>query len=292
MVRSAPAEINTGCGPLDALWSRYAAAILDRPGILILDTEEDLNWHAFLGHSLDMQGFRAAEFVGVDPLTRQASGFVALRERGIGVRELADLWAVAPIQSHLFTGVRGTPLTTSLEVLRAHGGEKGVSLAEAFAAFPWRKFHWSVRALLQNSAVLADHGYSFREWLRHECGSLGVTEFPPADFRVPVPTTRADRSLERALRERLEQTFYMVGPALSAYMICDWQLSLWHTGATDVFAAFKLDSFHTTFVEKYGAGGVPTDEDGFADWWFARQPDLPPRLANECIWLGMEQGAV
>jgi hypothetical protein len=66
-MRSTPDRIDTGCGPLDDLWSRYAAAILERPGILIPDTEEDLNWHAFLGHSLDMQGFRAAEFVGVDP---------------------------------------------------------------------------------------------------------------------------------------------------------------------------------------------------------------------------------
>jgi hypothetical protein len=107
-----------------------------------------------------------------------------------------------------------------------------------------------------------------------------------------VPVDGAMTSLERALRRRLEQTFYMVGPALSAYMICDWQLSLWHTGATDVFATFKLDSFHTAFVDKYGAGVVPADEEGFAAWWFDTQPDLPPRLANECIWLGMEQGVV
>ena len=33
--------------------------------VLIPDAEDDLNWHAFLGHSIDMQGFRAAEFVGI-----------------------------------------------------------------------------------------------------------------------------------------------------------------------------------------------------------------------------------
>ena len=65
--RTLPAEISTGCPELDLAWKTYASMILNRWQILIPDTEDDLNWHAFLGHSIDMQGFRAAEFVGVDP---------------------------------------------------------------------------------------------------------------------------------------------------------------------------------------------------------------------------------
>ena len=94
MSRSIPSTISTGCPELDLVWKAFAADILGRPHVLIADTEDELNWHAFLGHSIDMQGFRAAEFVGVDPLSKSASGFVPLKERGIGIRELAELWDV------------------------------------------------------------------------------------------------------------------------------------------------------------------------------------------------------
>ena len=71
--------------------------ILHGSQTLIADTDHDLNWHAFLGHSIDRQGFRAGEFVGVDPLTRDAPGFVPLLTRGIGVPKLAALWDVPVI---------------------------------------------------------------------------------------------------------------------------------------------------------------------------------------------------
>lgn len=61
---------------------------------------------------------------------------------------------------------------------------------------------------------------------------------------------------------------------------------------TDVFETVKLDSFHETFVKRYGRGVVPTDEDGFIRWWLALYPSLPPRITNECIWLGIEQKTV
>jgi hypothetical protein len=85
--------------------------ILNRSQILIPDTEEDLNWHAFLGHSIDMQGFRAAEFIEIDPLTKKAPGFVPLKERGIGIPELGALWGKPEIQDHLLRHARGTPLS-------------------------------------------------------------------------------------------------------------------------------------------------------------------------------------
>lgn len=292
MGQSIPLEISTGCRQLDLVWGRYARRILESPGVLIPDTDEDLTWHAFLGHSIDMQGFRAAEFAGIDPLTRQAPRFVSLRARGIGTRELAALWDVEPIQEYLQHRAKGESLQTTLDALREHGGSAGESLAEAFEWFPWRKGNWAVRALLQNSAALASHGYSFRQWLEWACTELGEAEFPPPDFQTLVShqPTHTSTLLEEALRQRVQDAFYMVGPALSAYMICDWQLWLWNERRTKVFAMYKQDSFHEEFVKRYGEGVIPTDRPGFTDWWFSMHPDLPPRLANECIWMGMEQG--
>lgn len=219
-----PSEIKTGCPELDLVWEKFSGAILDRPGVLIPDTDHDLTWHAFLGHSIDMQGFRAAEFAGVDTLTRHAPKFTPLTQRGIGVPELAGLWEISAIKEHLLHGVKGVPFIATLDALRNAGGSVGESLADAFQWFPWRKFHWSVRALLQNSAVLASHDCSFRRWLQHECAQIGVIEFPPPVFRWEVGLSGDKVTLERAIRDRLQRTFYMVGPALAAYMISDWQL--------------------------------------------------------------------
>ena len=290
--RSLPSTISTGCPELDLAWQTYVTMILNRSQILIPDTDEDLTWHAFLGHSIDMQGFRAAEFAGVDLLTRNAPKFMPLKTRGIGVPELAGLWEVPDIRQHLLWQNKDAPLAETLGVLRTHGGEIGVSLAEAFEYFPWRKFHWSVRALLQNSAVLKPFEFSFRRYLQYECERLGVQEFPPTNFRRAVTFEGTRIALERALRKRLEQTFYMVGPPMSAYMLCDWQLWLWRESLTAVFANFKLDSFHEAFVKKFGTGAIPADEEGFAHWWHDLLPDLPPRLANECIWLAIEKKPV
>jgi len=289
--RQIPDEISTGCPELDLVWRTYAADILGRPHVLIPDTEYDLNWHAFLGHSIDMQGFRAAEFAGVDPLSKHAPDFVPLRQRGIGICELAELWNIPEIQQHILNKSSGTPLHTTLDVLKTYGKEIGRSLAEAFDTFPYRKGHWTVRALLQNSDHLGKYGFSFRQWLQDHCRELQVEEFPPGNFRQPVGSV-GRQTLEKMLRLHLDKAFFQVGPALAAYMLCDWQLWLWNERKTEVFANFKLDSFHEKFVDKYGRGVIPPDEDGFVEWWFSHQPDLPPRLANECIWLGIENGVV
>lgn len=281
-------EISTGCPELDLVWKTYAVKILNRPGVMIEDTEDALNWHAFLGHSIDMQGFRAAEFAGVDTISKPAPGFVSLKDRGIGVSELGALWDAPAIQGHLRKKDRG-PLSTTLDLLKTEGGNNGRSLAEAFEKFPYRKGHWTVRALLQNSYALKNFGYSFRKWLEMECSELSEMTFPPPDFRK---SARNGLSLEMALRKRLEMTFYYVGQAMASYMLCDWQLWLWYEGKTEVFANFKLDSFHEQFVKRYGRGTIPADEIGFSNWWLTLYPLLPPRLANECIWLGMEHGIV
>jgi hypothetical protein len=292
IVVTIPATISTGCPELDLVWACYSGQVVDRPGIAIPDTDGDLNWHAFLGHSIDMQGFRAAEFAGVDPLTRSAPRFLSLRDRDVGVPELASLWELSAVREHLLHGIRGAPLSRTLNMLRSVGGPVGVSLADAFESFPFRKFHWAVRALLQNSALLADCDFSFRGWLRRECARLGVEDFPPADFRQDVVLGHGRMTLEAALRSRLEATFYQVGPALAPYMLCDWQLWLWARGLTSVFANFKWDSFHEQFVRRYSRGVVPTDESGFVRWWMEIYPELPPRLANESIWLGTEHRIV
>lgn len=283
-----PDSIESGCPELDLVWRTFALDILNRPHVLIPDTEDDLNWHAFLGHSIDMQGFRAAEFAGVDPLSKSAPGFIPLRERKIGIPELGQLWDVEKIRNHLLGKNLGS-LSTTLHLLRSEGGKTGQSLAEAFDTFPYRKAHWTVRALLQNSNTLQSHGYSFRNWLKVACQELGEPDFPPSDFRRRTPS---GKTLEMTLRRKLQETFYMVGPALAPYMLCDWQLWLWNEGKIPVFANFKLDSFHEEFVNRFGRGLIPASESDFADWWLGQYPDLPPRLANECIWLGMDRKTV
>jgi hypothetical protein len=287
-----PPTISTGCPELDLAWQSYASMILNRSQILIADTDDDLNWHAFLGHSIDMQGFRAAEFAGVDPLTRSAPKFMPLKARGVGVPELAGLWEVPQLRKHLLGNNKDVPFSSTLQVLRTNGGDIGVSLAEAFEHFPWRKFHWAVRALLQNSAALKPVDFKFRRWLQNECDRLGLHEFPPESFRTTVTCDGTKMALERALRRGLEQTFYKVGPAMSAYMLCDWQLWLWREGRTSIFANFKLDSFHEAFVKKFSNGFIPANEEGFANWWHGLLPDVPARLANECIWLAVENKLV
>ena len=83
-MRTIPYEIKTDCNELNVAWKRYSELIFEKSEILIPDTESDLNWHAFLGHSIDMQGFRAAEFAGVDKISKPAKGFKSLKERGVG----------------------------------------------------------------------------------------------------------------------------------------------------------------------------------------------------------------
>jgi hypothetical protein len=45
-------------------------------------------------------------------------------------------------------------------------------------------------------------------------------------------------------------------------------------------------------VKKFGRGIIPADEAGVARWWLGLFPEIPPRLANECIWLAVENKLV
>src|SRR6185436_6806525 len=212
-MQNIPRSINTSCHQLNLFWEQYATGLLAQPGLLIADTDEDLSLHAFLGHSVDMQGFRAGEFVGVDP-SPPSRDFVSLKARKIGVKELADLWNVRGIREHLqsvTTGRQSASVETTYNALMKHGGRIGESLAEALRSFRRRKQNRIVRALLQNSDVLRQCGYSFRSWLVSECAQLGLVEFPPRDFRREIRFEGRSVSLEIALRLRLAQTFYLVG---------------------------------------------------------------------------------
>ena len=181
-------------------------------------------------------------------------------------------------------------MSATLDVLRTEGGVVGESFSDAYEAFPWRKAHMAVRAYLQNSAALKGFDYSFRRWLEAECNELGMTEFPPPDFRQEFNVQAGKASVEWTLVRRLEESFYQVGPTMAPYMICDWQLWLWNEGKTDVFEAFKPDEFHIQFVAKYGRGVIPSDRSDFIAWWLGMYPEVPPRLVNECIWLAVENG--
>lgn len=290
-MRTIPIEIETNCPELNDAWTKYNQVIMYKSEILIEDTEDSLNWHAFLGHSIDMQGFRAAEFAGVDEISKPATGFRSLKERGLGVQELGKLWEIQAIQNYLLHGTKGKDLTATYDILRSEGGDIGDSLAEAFDSFPFRKGHKYVRALLQNSAKLKNCDYSFRSWLEHQCNQFGITSFPPVDFRQQVLHT--GKSIEETLCAILEDTFFMVGSEMAPYMLCDWQLWLWKEERTEVFDTFKLDAFHADFVEKVNVRHghiVPEDKCAFTEWWHSYYPALPPRLANECIWLYMDDG--
>ena len=95
---------------------------------------------------------------------------------------------------------------------------------------------------------------------------------------------------------RLQQSFYRVGPEMAPYMLCDWQLWLWKENKSEVFDTFKLDQFHKDFVgfanKRHCHTVIPQDRPGFLNWWHGFYPDLPPRLANEAMWLAVENGLV
>jgi hypothetical protein len=286
-MRTLPSVIATGCPELDQAWAAYSSLILHRSQIFIPDTHEDLNWHAFLGHGIDIPGFRGGEFVGVDPLTRKSPKFVSLKQRGIGVPQLAALWEIPDIAGRLWPAKSRTPMRAALNELRLLGGESGASLADAFEHFPGAKSFSSLRNLLQNAALLKRHAYSFRRWLEVECAELGVVSFPPSDFQQPVVLFDKNLPLESALRIRLGMAFYL-RPAIAAAMICDWQLWLWREGQTSVFSTFVFDSRQEEFIIKFGRGGFPANESGFTRWWLGLFSKLPPRLASECICLAIE----
>ncbi len=289
-VRTLPRVISTGCPELELAWRTYAPTILQRSEILIADSHEDLNWYGFLGRSVFRDNFRAAEFVGVAPLTKHAAKFIPLRERGLGVAELSAIWDY--VGSILWLARTRTPIKRILESLRTEGGPAGPSFAEALEHFPHRKSVLDIQWLLWNANKLKRYEHSFRRWLEAECSELGIRGFPPADFCQPVMLLERQMPLEWALRARLQLQFGLVDQAMSASLISDWQLWLWRAGLTKTFATFALDQAHEAFLKNFARGVIPRDEVGFARWWLGLFPEIPPRLANACIRLAVERNPV
>lgn len=203
---------------------RFKDRILDPcSGVVIPDTEEELNWHAFLAHSLDMQGFRADWFVGKQRNPNWPE-FKTLYDRGIGVQQLASLWEIEPIRAALSRprDHRLTSVEPALVLLESHGGQVGLSLADAFRTARMRKNILTIRGYLQNSRRLKEHGYSFRRYLQAIVAQLDPdAEFPPRNFMKPVLWKGQDATIECALARQLECDFYGVGPEIAPYMLCD-----------------------------------------------------------------------
>jgi hypothetical protein len=268
---------------------QFAGQITDPcGGVIIPDEEEELNWHAFLAHSLDMQGFRADWFVGRWP-NPEWPQFRTLSDRGIGIRELAALWEIAPIKDALSAPAQHelVAVEDALAVLERHGGVTGHELADAFRTVRMRKSMKTIRAYLQNSDFLRAHDFSFRRYLQttaHEL--LGQPEFPPKDFLTTVHHQGRPMSLETALARCLERDFYMVGPEIAPYMLCDWMLGLWRKRETGMFESFKWDSRNMAFLSRYGKD--IRDKGELLSWYREQGFHYPPRVANEAIWLAME----
>jgi hypothetical protein len=283
-MKTVPDTIETTCGPLNDAWRRFALELIRTHSIDIADSEDALNWDAFIGRSVDFEALS-----GVSGRPTSAPDFAPLRERGISLEDLADLWSLKPLRDHLLHNHEDpqTPASASCKLLLQRAGPAGQHLCDAFREIPDSSSHWSVRALLQNSAGLADCGFSFRRWLERESMALGEAEFPPRDFRRTVVMTDhnglAQRSLEHALVAIMGRTFHRTGPDIAAHILSDWQLGLWLEGETGVFDLYPHNIHHRAFAHHCLV--IPHDAVEFVAWWHA-QPgcrDLPPRIASACM---------
>ena len=287
-----PPVLETSCASLNEAWSRTAPDLFSDPSACtVADTDAALNWDAFLAHSVPIH----AESGGSSPSAASAPDFAPLHERGIKLRDLAALWQIEPLRERFMQHGHESEDASALascDTLLASGGPAGEMLCAAFQAHPQSTGHWSVRALLQNAALLADTNYSFREWLQRECGALGETEFPPRDFRRMVVTTRPTGGLgqvtiENALVEIMGRTFHRVNPAVAAQMLSSWQLGLWMNGQTGLFDLFPYDAAQRKFLAECAQdfGAPPEGALAFSRWWH-QQPGcdaLPPSLARLVI---------
>jgi hypothetical protein len=265
------------------LIKKYAEKIVTKESVPIPDEEEALNWHAFLGHSQDMQGFDAGKFSGADPWSKKGN-WRSLKERNLSVTLLSQLWAIEPIHDSL-TAPKSS-LAERLEAISRHGQKPGFEFVEAWRGFKGRarKTKAILRAYLDNPHRLKPYGHSFRNYLERLfstiCPHVG---FPPRHFQSGD---------EARIVQRIDLDFYNVGPAMASYMICDWLLYLWRKGTLDWFETFKCDSRHMAFAEKYGNPYRTQRE--FVKFVQAVQEGCgkkyPPRVVNEAIWLDAERG--
>ncbi len=285
---------------------RFGPGTVSRDGVAIPDEEEEMNWRIFFAHSQDMQGFRADIFTGGQNEENHPTntGYRGLRDRWSDsksmMRGLAALWENADSQTQLrhfsnrfrsneekVLGVR-----PCVEVLRGPAGNEATrTFADAVEDLSGYKIARStnsmIRSYIQNSALLKEYGFSFRNYL------LGKA---PGVTWLAKDIVWAEKLWIRAI----EREFYNVGPALANYMICDWLLRLWKEGQIQWFESYKEDS---VFLKTLGTQGklppeAVTDFIGYcqnlsmlSEWLPGSFADrigwpTPPRILNEAIWLG------
>ncbi len=289
---------------VDAVLTKWCPKILSGDGVCVPDNEEEMNWRLFFAHSQDMQGFRADIFTGGPNEGTNPSdpSYRGLRERWRDskslIQGLALLWDDSDAKQALI--LHSNPMRPAelkrqgirplMELLVGASGNAATRiLAEAIASL--RGHHIShatngmIRSYIQNSALLTEHGSSFRGYLDRVC---------PIEPALGRDVLAAEQNWIKAV----ERDFYNVGPALSAYMICDWLLWLWREGRIEWLSGYKPDSvFLGTAHRRYG---LPEDPEAFVQWchdtrireeWLPKEYShlagklLPPRLVNEAIWL-------
>ncbi len=285
----------------------HFTAILRTDSVAVPDDEEEMIWRLFFAHSQDMQGFRADIFTGGWNESRNPydPNFRGLRDRWPDgksmVYGLAALWQNAEAQATLkrISNPRRSPeerakgIGPAMELLRGQWGNDATrvfaeTLEELRGPMVSRKTNMMMRAYVQNSALLTQHGGSLRAYLR----SIAPDVYLPAPEIVWA---------ERLWRQAIERDFYNVGPALASYLFCDWLLWLWRDGQIEWFESYKEDS---VFLKTMGKKGLlpskaVNDFAGYcrslhvpaewipARWWMTAFYPLPPRILNEAIWLGL-----
>lgn len=291
---------NVGEGFLAEALHKHYAAIVGSDGVAVPDDEEEMRWRLFLAHSQDMNGFRADIFTGGRNESRNPfdPGYRGLRERfGDGtamIQGLADLWHDPQAQAEL-TRLSHPKTRESVKaavaVLRGPAGNQAThtfadALDDLRGANIARKTCKMVRAYAQNSALLARHGCSLRQYLKSVVPDLYL---PLADIT----------DAEAAWRAAITRDFYNVGPALASYIIADWLLWLWREGQIGWFDTYKADSVHIGALAADGLLPPEASQDfpAFcrrlrvpaewvpARWWTLAFSALPPRVVNEAIWL-------
>jgi hypothetical protein len=267
--------------------------------VLISDTDDDLNWHAFLGHH-DFWRFRGDLF-----FLHGRGSFVPLRRRSrpLGIDFLATAWhqleRVNPENrsgKNLLHRYRWSKANAAHKLnLQSDLSAGGAESQEYLTC--WREFgggvpHWYAYILF-DAAVLADRfSSSFRTYLERTCsgiasGHADLGSFPKMNWRAPVHYDRGEAvSFEEALAKQITADF-AVGDEVARYLFCDWLLALWQDDHTALFDTFKHDENAVNFGKAHSWYG---DRSEFLGLCHQLRPDLPPRVINECIWLHQNQG--
>jgi hypothetical protein len=287
---------------VDGIMRKWAKKILTGDGVCVQDNDEEMNWRLFFAHSQDMQGFAADVFIGgANERNHPSNGeYQGLRDRWTNSRSMMDglarLWE-SPVgqaslrywsNSHRHKEDRAKGVQPLMALLRGSEGNEATrmfadTLGDLTGHRIARTTNSMIRAYCQNSSILRELGFSFRDYLMEA---------------HPVPSSAEETaSAETAWITSIVRDFYFVGEVMANYLICDWLLGLWRKGEMEWFGSYKPDSVHLRVIEE---GKLPEDARDFKNysralsmlpnWVPEAYPELvgkpvPPRLLNEAIWL-------